>query len=81
MRTFQFVATPPLRQFRYGLIEPFVVRVDEGVSIDHITAFGIVVDIEGYRVVHRKGGCFTAIEEDHRDRWMPLIRELEGSND
>jgi hypothetical protein len=80
-RTFQFVATPPLRQFRSGLIDPFVIRFDEGVSIYRVTAYGIVVDMEGYRVVHRKGACFTAVEDDQRDRWTKLIRELERSND
>ncbi len=80
-QTFQFVATPPLRQFRYGLIEPFVFRVDGGVSLYRVTAYGVVVDMQGYRVVHRNGGCFTAIEDDHSDRWMQLIHELGGSND
>ena len=75
--TIQFVATPPLRQFRYGLVEPFVIRVDGGVSIYRITAYGVVVDMQGYRVVHRKGGCFTAVEDHHSDRWTQLIRELE----
>ncbi len=80
-RTFQFVAAPPLRQFRYGLIEPFVVRVDGGLSIYRITAYGVVVDLHGYRVVHREGGCFTAVDDDQSDRWTQLIHELEGSHD
>ena len=79
--TFQFVATPPLRGFRYSLIEPFVIRVDGGVSTYRITAYGVVVDMQGYRVVHRKGGCFTAVEDYQSDRWTQLIHGLEGSND
>jgi hypothetical protein len=80
-RTLQFVATPPLRQFRYGLIEPFVFRVDGGLSIYRITAYGVVVDMQGYRVVHRKGGCFIAVEDHQGDRWTQLIHELESSDD
>jgi hypothetical protein len=80
-RTVQFVATPPLRQFRYGLIEPFVFRVDGGPSIYRMTVYGVVVDIQGYRVVHRKGGCFVAVEDHQSDRWTPLIYELERSDD
>lgn len=80
-RTFQFVAEPPLRQFRYGLVEPFVIRVDRGASIYRITAYGIVVNMHGYRVVHRTGGCFTAVEDRQGNRWTQLIRELENSND
>ena len=80
-RTFQFVATPPLRQFRYGLVEPFVLRVDGGLSIDRVTAYGVVVDMQGYRVVHREGDCFTAVEDKQRDRWTQLTHDLEGSND
>ena len=79
--TLQFVAMPPLRQFRYGLIEPFVIRVDGGVSIYRITAYGVVVDMQGYHVVHRRGGCFTAVEDHQSDRWTQLTRELENSND
>jgi hypothetical protein len=79
--TLQFVATPPLRQFRSGLIDPFVVRVDRGVSIYRVTAYGVVVDMQGYRVVDRKGACFTAVADDQGERWMQLIHELEGSND
>jgi hypothetical protein len=80
-RTFQVVASPPLREFRYGLVEPFVVRVDGGLSIYRITAYGVVVDIQGYRVVHRKGGCFIAVEDHQRDRWTQLIHALERSDD
>ena len=80
-RTIQFVATPPLRQFRYDLIEPFVIRVDGGVSISRITAYGVVADMRGYRIIHREGGCFTAVEDRQSARWTQLIRELEDSND
>jgi hypothetical protein len=80
-QTLQFVATPPLREFRYGLVEPFVFRVDGGFSVDRVTAYGVVVDMQGYRVVHREGDCFTAVEDDHSDRWTQLSHELEGSND
>jgi len=80
-RTVQFVATPPVRQFRSGLVDPFVIRVDGGLSISRVTAYGVSVDMQGYRIVHRKGICFTAVEERQTNRWTPLIRELESSND
>ena len=80
-QTFQVVATPPLRQFRYGLVEPFVFRVDGGLSIYRVTAYGVVVDMQGYRVVHREGDCFTAVDDKQSDRWTQLTHELEGSND
>ena len=80
-RTLQFVPTPPLRQFRSGLIDPFVIRVDGGLSIYRVTAHGVVVDMQGYRIVHRNGTCFTAVEERQTNRWTPLIRELQSSHD
>jgi len=80
-RTVQFVATPPLREFRSGLVDPFVLRVNGGLSVDRVTAYGVVVDMQGYRIVHRKGSCFTAVEERQTNRWTPLIRQLESSND
>jgi hypothetical protein len=80
-RTVQFVPTPPLRQFRSGLVDPFVIRVDGGLSIYRVTAYGVIVDVQGYRIVHRKGACFTAVDERQTNRWTLLIRELESSDD
>ena len=77
----QFVARPPLSQFRFGLVIPFVVRIDGGAAIRRVTAYGIVVSMQGYRVVHRRGTCFTAVQQTKYDLWARSIRELERSDD
>jgi hypothetical protein len=79
--TLQFVPMPALRAFRSGLVDAFVIRIDEDVSIRSATAYGVVINIEGYRVVHREGACFTAVKDGQQDRWSRLIRELKGSID
>ena len=77
----QFVARPPLSRFRVGLVDPFVVRIDGSVAIRRVTAYGIVVSMQGYRVVHRRGTCFTAVQTTKYDLWARSIRELERSDD
>ena len=77
----QFVADPPLSDFRARLVEPARIKIDGSAAIRGVTVYGIVANIEGYRIIHRRGACFTAIQEGQQRSWAPLIRELQRSDD
>jgi hypothetical protein len=71
----QFPVTPPL-QLTSRLVQPLVLRVDGTAAIRRISAFGVVLNLDRYRVVHRSGGCFTAVSVEHEGRWSQFIRDL-----
>jgi len=80
----QFVADPPLSDFRARLVEPALVKIDGTAAVHGVTVYGIVANIGGYRIIHRRGACFTAVaavEDGQQRSWAPLIRELQRSDD
>lgn len=75
-QSLQFVVAPALSGFRAGPPEPFVVRLQGHVSVHHIAAYGVRVDLEGYHVIHRAGACFVAVRDGRTRAWSQLAAEL-----
>jgi hypothetical protein len=76
-----FPASPPVSGRVLSSLEPILLQIDGNASVRTITAHGIVANLQGYRIVHRRGACFTAIRDADTRRWARLIDQLNDAHD